>query len=210
MKLQKKIEKQQARKKLHSLKAPVSKAKKQLENLSLSIKCTAKFVIALLLFIFLWSYCLIYDNPQLWKTSSITFNEIYDASYTRVKGGKVTRYYICDSDNVEYKITWSDFKVSTFKEDMLAENTLHIVWHWWFGEKLVVAMEGENVVYKSYDDAIKDSHEDGVVMIIFLAISIIIELFLIRHLYSCLKEKRKTEAELIDAEEKLSNYINEQ
>ena len=56
MKLQKKIEKQQARKKLHSLKAPVSKAKKQLENLSLSIKCTAKFVIALLLFIFLWSY----------------------------------------------------------------------------------------------------------------------------------------------------------
>ena len=39
---------------------------------------------------------------------------------------------------------------------------------------------------------------------------IIIELFLIRHIYSCLKEKRKTEAELIDAEEKLSNYINEQ
>lgn len=210
MNQRKKILRDKAKKELNRYKAPISRLSKKLDSIKHSIKINIWVTVFLLPLILLFSCRLFYDcHTESWKTSDVIYSGMYDASYHRYKGGKVTLYYIYDTNKTDYKITWSDFDKSSFADDMQNNEHLHIVWHWWLGERLVVALENDNVTYKSYSDALNDAREDSTVMIIFILILLLIQAFTIKCLYDNVKTKREIMSELNIAKKNLSNYKNE-
>lgn len=210
MNQRKKILRKKAKKELNRYKAPISRLSKKLDSVKHSIKINIWVMAFLLPLSLLFLYRLFYDcHTESWKTSVVTYDGMYDASYHRFKGGKMTLYYIYDTNKTEYKITWSDFDKNSFADDMQNNETLNIVWHWWLWERLVVALENDTVTYKSYSDALNDAREDSIAMIVFILILLLIEAFTTKCLYNNVKAKRKIISELNTAKENLSNYKNE-
>lgn len=209
MKIQKKIEKQKRQKQLNALKRPVSKTERELKQITYSLKHRMTGIIISTLFLLLCLSRMYYDfHIDKWKTETITFQKSWYDSYTLVRGGRVSSYYIADNNKDLFVLKWTDsFDMTLFEDEVKTGDDLLITWYYWLGEKHIRALQSDKTTYRSYSDAVKECKDDGKAVFVITLFVTIIDLVFTFSCFKKLKLKKKLQLQLADAKEKLDIYM---